>query len=503
MKNYFSSIFRIMSVFLYIIAFSLILSACSLDLPAPPVLLKTVEMPTFSPAANTFASDQSVIISNTTAGSEIYYTTDGSLPTKSSTLFTVPISVAGNGKTMIIRSIAVKNGMKDSAVVEATYIINYNAVSAPTFNPVSGKVVSGSTISMSTLTSGAGIYYTTDGSIPVYPGNGTAGSTVSVDSAMTVKAIAYKAGMADSGVSSADYTLKHWITAGSAGTVMYSDDGGLSWTSGNSGTTSFFNDTAYGGIGWLGAVRFVAVGEAGLIRYSYDGGINLYTGTSGTTDELRGVVHTLYDGSGKFAAVGDSGTVIVSNNGKDWYSRSTETVADLYSVTSDSTGRFVAVGAVGTVLYSTNGGSNWISGVSGTKANLRSVTSGSGNRLVAVGNSGVGVAIIYSGDGGATWTPVTPAPTNSLYGVSSDSTGRFITVGANGTILYSSDGGENWTSGTSGTTASLVDVSYDDNGRFIATGVNGTIIYSDNGGVTWTSVDSGTTNTLYSVIFEN
>ncbi|MGC2637390.1 MAG: chitobiase/beta-hexosaminidase C-terminal domain-containing protein [Acidobacteriaceae bacterium] len=78
--------------------------------------------PTFSPAAGTYNTAQSVTISDTTAGASIYYTTDGSTPTTSSPLFSssAPIAVAA---TTTISAIAVASGTTTSAVATATYSI--------------------------------------------------------------------------------------------------------------------------------------------------------------------------------------------------------------------------------------------------------------------------------------------------------------------------------------------------------------------------------------------
>jgi hypothetical protein len=85
------------------------------------VIQSAAATPTFSPVAGTYSSTQSVTISDTTAGATIYYTTDGSTPTTSSTKYTGAISVAA---TTTIRAIASATGFSNSAVASATYTIN-------------------------------------------------------------------------------------------------------------------------------------------------------------------------------------------------------------------------------------------------------------------------------------------------------------------------------------------------------------------------------------------
>ena len=89
-----------------------------------------------------------------TADAKIYYTTDGSTPTSSSTQYTEDgISVEFN---CTVKAVAVKEGeLFDSEV--ATYDITGFAVAEPTFTVVNKKIV------LSCATEGASIYYTTDG----------------------------------------------------------------------------------------------------------------------------------------------------------------------------------------------------------------------------------------------------------------------------------------------------------------------------------------------------
>ena len=78
----------------------------------------TVETPTFNPEAGSYKTFQSVTISCATEGATIHYTVDGSEPTESSPVYGDPISV--KSKTTI-KAIAMKSGMANSAIAEATY----------------------------------------------------------------------------------------------------------------------------------------------------------------------------------------------------------------------------------------------------------------------------------------------------------------------------------------------------------------------------------------------
>ena len=163
----------------------------------------TVATPAFSVASGEVDSGTTVTITCSTEGAKIYYTTDGSEPTASSTEYTAAISVT---EAVTLKAIAVKSGMNNSAVASASYTIK-GTVASPEFSVASGAVNSGTTVTITCSTEGAKIYYTTDGNEP------TASSTeytaaISITEAVTLKAIAVKDGMNDSAVASASYTIK-------------------------------------------------------------------------------------------------------------------------------------------------------------------------------------------------------------------------------------------------------------------------------------------------------
>ena len=85
----------------------------------------TVSAPAFSPLGGTYISGQEITISSTTSGASIYYTTDGSEPTGSSTLYAGPVALASAGgiTSYTLKAVAIKSGMKASDLSTAAYAI--------------------------------------------------------------------------------------------------------------------------------------------------------------------------------------------------------------------------------------------------------------------------------------------------------------------------------------------------------------------------------------------
>src|SRR5437667_415790 len=104
---------------------------------------------------------------------------------------------------------AAASGMSNSSVTSATYTIQ-QSVAPPTFTPPGGTFAGSVTVTMSTTTSGASIYYTTDGSTPTTASSAYTGP-VPVTTPTTLRAMAAASGMANSSVTSATYTIQQSV----------------------------------------------------------------------------------------------------------------------------------------------------------------------------------------------------------------------------------------------------------------------------------------------------
>jgi sugar lactone lactonase YvrE len=164
--------------------------------------LPNAPTPTFSPAPGTFTSVQSVAISDSVSGATIYYTTDGTTPTTSSNVYSAPISV---GVTETINAIAVATGYNNSSAGTAAYTINLPAAT-PTFSPAAGTYITIQSITIADTTTGAKIYYTTDGSVPTTSSTLYSGA-ITASSSETINAIAVATGYSTSAVGSAAFVI--------------------------------------------------------------------------------------------------------------------------------------------------------------------------------------------------------------------------------------------------------------------------------------------------------
>jgi hypothetical protein len=267
-----------------------------------------------------------------------------------------------------------------------------------------------------------------------------------------------------------------FVAVGSGGALFSATvsnaDASLSWAAANSVPTSAnLNAVIYNNSGG----KFLAVGDNGTILLSNDGTTWTSVGNGVTSSNLYAVANN----GGGFIAVGANGAMLTSSDGTNWgntgsFAGNTTLYGISYGVVN-GIGTYVAAGAAGTLLYSTNGGANWYPGQAPASPDLKSVAYGAPQ-------------MIYS----SAYSAQTPPPAAT-----------FVAVGANGVVLASSDG-INWTPpqnpvpSSSMQSTMLNAVTYGH--QFVAVGSGGAIVSSVDG-QTWTlvSANSPSQPNLYAV----
>ncbi len=234
------------------------------------VSLPTVATPAISPNGGNYSGSVSITMQTATSGALIYYTTNGSSPSQSSTLYTGPITVANSAT---VKAKAFESGYISSAESSASFTVatplitawtfcalenspcsfsgtkevrygtngvyvsqiftngvfcdnnvfgdpifgwgkqcEYRDVSSPStvatpaITPSGGNYNGSVSVTMQTPTSGASIYYTTDGSSPT-PSSALYTGAITLTSNATVKAKAFESGYNASAEASASFTL--------------------------------------------------------------------------------------------------------------------------------------------------------------------------------------------------------------------------------------------------------------------------------------------------------
>jgi hypothetical protein len=159
--------------------------------------------PVFSMPGGSYSAPQTLAITDATPGATIYYTTNQTTPTTSSTLYTGPITLTGS---QYVQATAIAPGYTMSFVASGMYTVSGSAVGTPVFSVPAGTYSGTQTVAISDTTSGASIYYTTNGSTPSSSSNLYSGP-ISVGTSETLRAIGLKTGVASSAVASASYVI--------------------------------------------------------------------------------------------------------------------------------------------------------------------------------------------------------------------------------------------------------------------------------------------------------
>lgn len=289
--------------------------------------LKAPAAPTFSVAAGAVARNTVVTITSA-ANTHIMYTTDGSDADNGTDAGTNSVNVTITDG-MTIKAIAYDPEVNISTEASATYTIAQ--VEAPTFSVPSGTVVSGSTVALATTTTGATIYYTTDGTTP--DENSTAYTApIVINADVTIKAIAIKENFVNSSVVTADYEIVQPIKGFNVDFETDDLSRYVEWEFTNVGIRSGISGvSAHGGTKWGGNVNGDGNGVQNCSiqtknKVAYPSQIKFYISKeSGNTTQSSWKVYVSSDGS-DWTKVGEDIDAKAMNKGA-W----TEVTRDLTS----------------------------------------------------------------------------------------------------------------------------------------------------------------------------
>ncbi len=251
---------------------------------------------------------------------------------------------------------------------------------------------------------------------------------------------------------------------------------------------------------WTGVAygngRFVAVGDTGPgtqdVMYSDDGGL---TWTAADTADDRDWSSITY-GDGQFVIADRNGSINYSRDGSSWVSTSIPSGAQRGIAYGNGT--FVMTnGGVGFFSYSTDGGMTWGTSSVPTAGEWEAITYAE-NMFVAISNS---FDVATSTDG-ITWNGgdnnFIPVNCATIYDVAYGN-GRLVApcYGEPFQSIYSDNNGVTWTSVEAMSANDWGSVTYA-NGLFIAIADSGTdrLMYSSNG-ATWTFVNIGNSGDVF------
>ncbi len=288
----------------------------TLDLPPAPT-------PVISPGSGSYATSQTVTITDTAAGVSIYYTLDGSVPTTASTPYTGPINVS---TSETVAAIATGGGYNTSLPGASTIVINsvasafiYTVAGSGTFGyagdngPATAAMLNNPNIA---LVDGSGNLYIADGVncvvrkvdaqtgiITTIAGSGTPGYNGDNGPATSAQMIANGIALDGSGnlyVSDSVHGVVRKVTAST---------GIITTIAGNATATAVGDDGP--------AISAQIANAAGL---ALDGSGNLYIASFERIRKVNlssGVI-TTYAGTGNFGSGGDGGPATIAVVAQPW-----------------------------------------------------------------------------------------------------------------------------------------------------------------------------------------
>lgn len=293
------------------------------------------------------------------------------------------------------------------------------------------------------------------------------------------------------------------MASGLSGTVMISDDNGLTWQTINQGSQAPVFD-----INFINPLTGWAANYGDRLLYTSNGGQNWVNSAATNLLNADGVY---FINSSTGFATGVSGsehlgasTVTVSkttNGGAVWNILTLPengSTFKLQFVNANDGFILLRTNTLNYKIYKTsNAGANWSQAFTTTEVMNDIYFTTQINGWMA-GESG---KIYKTTNGGVNWSLQTSGTSYQLYAVFFLNANLGWSCGANGTVIATTNGGANWSLQNTGTTKVLTDIEFGSSTNGCAVGEDGVRLATGNGGATWGLNIEPSQADLYSLAF--
>ena len=214
---------------------------------------------------------------------------------------------------------------------------------------------------------------------------------------------------------------------GESGTVRHTSDGGKTWETQETPTSSCL-------------YKIAGAPDGSIFITQDDGLLRSPDGKTWEEVELEDLYERLlclwFGGNNIVVAAGGGGTVMRSEDGgKTFVEQSTGSSKALCGLWGPSPQELLAVGDGGTIIATRDGGESWQNVKSNTRQDLEDIACGAAGELYVVGNGGT---ILASGDNGQTWEAHESDTKSHLWAMWRDSSGAWVISADDGLIIGSS-----------------------------------------------------------------
>lgn len=262
------------------------------------------------------------------------------------------------------------------------------------------------------------------------------------------------------------------IAVGDYGTILISEDEGLTWQNQKRKTSEHLYST------FIQENNTYCVGNGGTIIYSTDKGKNWECKEGIMRDDFRFITFT--NSSIGFVG-GTNGSIYRSDNsGKTWTTILSDTTFSFQNCYNGNN-LLIATGNEGALYISSDNGNNWNKNNLPFHKEWTNAASSIGNEIVVVGDRGT----VYKGRNNS-WTKNTNTPMNSDLFCISKNADRIFVGGANGSLFYSSDNGKTWNDAGTNSTQDVSAIIHNNNEVYAFNTADSSLLHSSDKGNSWT-----------------